>query len=251
MKRAIVGLFTVLLLFAAVASQAHDFNGEHLEYEFGWKGIPVAEAVVNINNRDCDGPCYRGTIDLQSKKYLDLIWKVRDRFEMSCVKKDYSPRHFLFKQREGRFELDTEIRLDKDAGLLKSTRYRVDKNKPYRSKKAPAKEMFCPLSALLYMRSRPLNVGDTESIQVFDGKRIHNLQWSVSGKEKVTIGLGQFDSLKVLPKITRSNEKDNESKVEKVRTVVLWISDDPSHTILKIESEVFVGSVYAELVKKN
>lgn len=239
-----------LLIFPATLALAYDFSGELLEYEFGWKGIPAANARVTIRDRDCNGPCYHVTIELTGKRYLDLFWKVRDRFEMICSKRDFSLRRYIFFQREGNFFLDTEIRLDEAAGLLRSTRFRVDKKKRYRDKSAPAKGTFGPLSSLLYMRSLPLRPGDEESIRVFDGKRTHTLSWRVVGVERIRIPLGEFEALKVVPRITRSSSRDKRGKVEKVRRVILWISRDPSHTILKIESKAFVGSIYADLTRR-
>lgn len=246
----------MVLVSAVLASStpafAQDFSGENVEYEFGWKGIPAANATVKIDTTPCDDPsqCYRVAVQLTGKGYLDMFWKVRDRFRAICGKSDYLPRYFLFLQREGGFQLDTEIKLDRQDHLLRSTRFRVDKNKPYTGKKAPAEGTYGPLSSILYMRGRPLNVGDVETIHVFDGKREHDLRWTALAKERIKIGLGEFDAIKVEPRIIRSTGDKEDSNVEAVRTVYMWVSDDPSHLVLKIESEVFWGSVYAELIKK-
>ena len=244
----LITLIAVAAFCVAATAFAHDFNGETLSYEFGWKGIPAADATVKIRDGKCDKPCYDIKIELKGKKYLDLFWKVRDRFESTCLKENYATQRFAFFQREGNFNLDTEVRLDKSAGRLRSTRFRIDKNKNYKDKSAGPEVVFGPLASLLYMRSQALNVGDSQSVDVFDGKRTHTLYWQVAAKEKIKIGLGQYNTLKLLPRITKSSSKDDKSKVEKVRKVTIWVSDDPSHTVLKIESEAFVGSVYAELV---
>ncbi len=252
MKQALAfGTIFISLWLYSGAAFTYDFSGEILAYEFGWKGIPAADAIVKIRSADCAGPCYKGVIDLQGKKYLDMFWTVRDRFEVVCSKLDYKPRRFTFFQREGAFQLDTEIVLDKPMGLLRSSRVRLDRPKRLANKVAPSATTYCPLSALLYMRSRPLNVGDEESIPVFDGKRTHTLYWKVTSREKIKVPVGEFDAVRVDPKIIRSDYKDKESKVEKVKKIILWLSNDPSHTILRIESEAFVGSIYAELVRKE
>ncbi|MBZ0270989.1 DUF3108 domain-containing protein [bacterium] len=235
------------LVLASVPAAAQLFAGETLKYEFGWNGIAAADVLVKIRPGNCDEPCLAGYIEGNGRKYLDMFWRVRDRFEFTVSSKDYSPRQYAFLQREGGFKLDTRIWLDKSANLLKSRRYRVDKNKDYTDKQAPAEGMYDPLGAILYMRSRPLNVGDKETVNVFDGKRRHVLEWTVLGKERVSIKLGVFDAIKIFPRIIKSSTRDDESKVEKVKKVTIWVEDKPAHTVLKIESEAFVGHIYAEL----
>ncbi len=247
-KTHVIIAVAALAFLCATNLFAHDFSGENLSYEFGWKGIPAADATVKIRNGQCGKPCYGIKIEMKGKKYLDLFWKVRDRFESTCLKDNYATQRYAFYQREGSFNLDTEITYNKKAGRLTSTRFRLDKNKNYKDKSAQPEVIFGPLASILYMRSNALNVGDEKSVQVFDGKRTHTLYWKVTGKEKVKIGMGEFNALKLMPRITKSSSKDDDSKVEKVRKVTIWVSDDPSHTVLKIESEAFVGSVYAELV---
>ncbi len=241
-------VITLLALCVTSPIFAHDFSTETLKYEFGWKGIPAADATVKIRNGQCEKACYNIKIELKGKKYLDLFWKVRDRIKSTCLKEDFSTQRYIFHQREGHFNLDTEILLDKEAGKLRSTRFRLDKNKNYKDKSAKPDVIFGPLASLLHMRSQPLKVGDEKSVSVFDGKRTHILNWKVVSKETIKIGIGQYNALKLIPRITKSSSKDKKSKVDKVRKVTIWISEDLSHTVLKIESEAFVGSIYAELV---
>jgi hypothetical protein len=244
-------LILVLLIAAPTPASPYDFTGENLTYEFGWNGITAADAQVKIAGANCEGSCQKATIDITGRKYLDMFWKVRDRIESTCAKNDYSTKVYSFFQREGQYNLDTVITLDKEAKMLRSKRYRTDKNKKYKDGRETAEGVYDPLAALLYMRSQPLLVGDDKTIKVFDGKRTHWLNWKVLGKEKISTKLGDYDALKVAPRIIKSNETDSKSKVEKVKKVMLWLSDDPAHTVLRIESEAFVGHIFAELVSKN
>lgn len=237
------------LVCAAIAGAA-DFAGENLEYEFGWKGIAAANASVQITEMACDGPCYAANIDIKGKPYLDMIWRVRDRIKTWAVKADYSPRKYVFYQREGGFELDTEIVLDKAEGLLKSTRFRKDKGKALTPKKAQAAGVYCPLSAILYMRAQPLEPGQRYTANVFDGKREHVIEWKVEEREKIKVGAGEFDAKRIAAQVIKSNVTDESSKVEKVRKVTIWVADAPNHLVLKVETQAFWGHIYGELIRK-
>jgi len=243
-------LFAFVLFALPSAAPAYDFAGETLTYEFGWNGIAAADATVKIRKGNCSEPCLAANLTVTGRKYLDLVWKIRDRIEITCFKDTYLPRTYTFFQREGRFNLDTEIWIDQKNGLLRSKRYRVDKKKRYRDKSVSMENTFGPVSSILYMRSRPLKVGDRETILAFDGKRSHQVEWQVLAKEKIKIGMGEFNALKIRPRITKSSSKDKKSNVEKVKKVTVWVTDDPAHIILKIESQAFVGHIYGELTSK-
>jgi hypothetical protein len=70
------------------------------------------------------------------------------------------------------------------------------------------------------------------------------------GEEHVKVPVGEFDTWKVQPRIVRSSEQDKSSKVEKVRKALLWIDKNEPHHIVRIESEAFVGNIFAELKQK-
>lgn len=240
-----------LWLLAAAPAPAVEFSGENLTYEFGWKGFTAATADVKIKDAQCDGPCWDAQIEINSTGMLDAIWKVRDRIVTKAVKADFTPRRYVFYQREGKFFLDTSITLDKATGLLRSTRYRIDQQKELTPKKSETTGTFCPLSAILYLRAQPLDVGGTYKVDVFDGKRQHTVAWAVQGTEELTVPAGTFRAKKIVGKVIKSNSRDEDSKVEKVREVTIWVADDdPEHMVLRIESSTFWGAIYGQLTRK-
>lgn len=244
----------VLLVVAALAladAPAIDFNGEHLVYEFGWQSISAATADVRVTTITDGGvPCYKIVMEIRGKSKLDWIWKVRDRIETITTVDSLLCHRFFFKQREGSFHLNTDVRLDPERNLLVSTRtrFRQGETKALSSKRSTA-DHFDPLSALYYVRRLELKAGEVHTIKAFDGKRTHDLTYTVLAEERIKIGLGEFDAWKIWPRIVRSSGRDAESNVNKVRKAHLWIDKKPPHNVLQVKSEVFVGKVYVELIK--
>jgi Protein of unknown function (DUF3108) len=249
-----IALFAALLIAAPAFSEEYDFTGEHLVYEFGWKGFTAAKVDIKIGSIPYKGhDCYDIDMKLNSLAKLDWIWKVRDRMTAYVRKSDGLPERFMYYQREGTFFLDTEIVHDQDTGRFQSTRTRIKdgKKKPYRSKWVKWGEHYDPVGALLRMRALPLEEGKTYTIKSFDGKREHEISYKVVGKEKIKIALGEFEAFRIEPRIVKSSGDKEKTNVDKVRKVTAWIATTPDQNVLKIESKVFVGAVYAELVKKK
>jgi len=249
--RGLLAFLAIIFLASVSHLFAYDFSGEELGYEFGWNGITAADASVKIVDKSCGEPCQSTTLLITGRKYLDMFWRVRDRLESLSTKPAFMPRNYVFYQREGQFNMDTSIELDQQAAHLRGKRFRLDKQKHFKDVEMEAQGLFDPISALLFIRSQPLQVGDERTIKVFDGKRVHWLNYKVLGTEKIKIKLGEFDTIKVAPRIIKSSSYEEKGKVEKVRQVTIWMTDSPAHTILRIESEAFVGHIFAELVKKN
>ncbi len=248
----VAAMVVVAALATLCLAGAVNFNGERLVYEFGWQAISAATAEVTVASISFGGePCYRATIQVRGKPKLDWIWKVRDKLESISNAQTLRCRVFTFQQRESNFNADTAIRLDPARNLLISTRtrYRNDGPRPMKSFTAPPDHLD-PLGALLYVRQAELAVGRTYALNVFDGKRSHVLNYDVLTLEHIKLAIGEFDAYKIWPRIVKSSGDDAESKVNKVRKAYLWIDKNPPHHLLKIESEVFVGHIYAELIQR-
>ncbi len=247
-------LFTLILTAGSAHTQADIFVGERLVYEFGWKGFTAAQAEISIGEMTYNGvDSYKLEIMLKSLARLDWIWKVRDRMVSWAAKKDLTCQRFFYEQREGKFYLDTTIELDKSDNILRSTRirYKDGKEKEYTPKWANADHLD-PVAALLHLRKQKMEVGGAYSLKVFDGKRRHTIQYKVVGKETIETDFGPKECFKIHPKILKSDKAKADSiQAEKVEKVTVWATASPEHTVMRIESKAWIGSVYAKLVKNN
>lgn len=248
-------IFFVLIILIALSRGAFagDLIGEKLTYEFGWQGYTAAKAEITVGEIDYYGtPCYEIEMNIRSLSKLEWIWKVRDKLTSYTRKSDLVPMRFYYLQREGKFALDTEILLDKPNNLLKSTRtqYKDDQIKHYRPKQVQLNGHMDPLGALLKMRKQDFKVGEKYEMRVFDGKREHVISYKVLTKETIDTKFGKQETFRIEPRIEKSSGDPDKTKVEKVQTVTLWIATSPDHTVYRIESKVWLGSVFAELVSK-
>lgn len=229
------------------------FAGERFAYEFGWNGIPAADAEITVGLVRYNGVrCYHVVIDLRTKRHVDWIWRMRDHIESYLEVGSLRPHRFVFRQREGSFHHDTDVIFDhvnRRATSIRTYRGRV-KTKTFDFGEG---EIYDPLGALLVMRSTPLETGQDRTIRVFDGKRIHTIRWEVTAEDTIDIGSGPLLSRRILPRILRSDppvRRRENSNTARVRKIFLWVGPPMASWVYRIESEVTVGRIYAQLIER-
>ena len=115
-----------------------------------------------------------------------------------------------------------------------------------RSSKFEFPRVFDLQSGLLYLRSQPLPDGNVQRIVVCSETAPYLATITVLGRERVTVPAGGYNAIKIDLQLNRI--KDNELQPhKKFRRASAWLSDDSDRVLLKIEAQVFVGSVVCEL----
>jgi hypothetical protein len=106
--------------------------------------------------------------------------------------------------------------------------------------------LFDLQSALLYLRSQSLQERSVQRIVVFSATDPYLATVTVLGRERVTVPAGTYNAIKFDLQLNRI--KDGQLQPHrKFRRANIWLSDDPDRLLLKIEAQVFIGSVFCEL----
>jgi len=69
----------------------------------------------------------------------------------------------------------------------------------------------------------------------------------VRGHENITVLAGQYRALKLDVQLSKVGPKLELLPHKKFRNASVWLSDDNDRLILRIEAQVYIGSVFAEL----
>ena len=107
--------------------------------------------------------------------------------------------------------------------------------------------LFDMESSFLYLRSLPLAVGETRTVALMTAGSPYLATITVVGKGKVQVKAGEFPAFEYtvnLEKITKLGTLEPRKGFKDARA---WISDDANRLILKVQADVFVGAVTAEL----
>ncbi len=107
--------------------------------------------------------------------------------------------------------------------------------------------LFDLYSALLYLRSQPLQDRNVQRIVVYPATSAYLATVTVLGRERLTGPTGAYNAIKLdlqLNKIGKTRELEPHRKF---RRATVWLSDDADRLLLKIQAQVFVGTVFVEL----
>jgi hypothetical protein len=121
-------------------------------------------------------------------------------------------------------------------------------NDPFPSKKTlKFPHMFDLHTALLFVRSQRLENGRSFSFVVYSITSPSLETVTVTGREKISVKAGRYNAIRLDLKqwdITKTFEIESDRNFKRATA---WLSDDADRLPLKIEAEIFVGSVWAEL----
>ena len=102
-------------------------------------------------------------------------------------------------------------------------------------------------SALLYLRSQPLADGNVHRIVVYPATSAYLATVTVIGHEKISVRAGIYNAIKIDLQLHRLGKNLELEPHRKFRRATIWVSDDSDRILLRIEAQIFIGTVFAEL----
>ena len=215
-----------------------------LKYGFGWNGIVAASGDVRLAKTNGDRIQFTasgGTIglaralwkyDVNHLAYLDAqTLRPLQIKEVSDVRSKRVRTDVTFTPQGV-----TSVREETSKGKAKSKTRRFD-----------YPHVQSVTSALLYLRTQPLTDGAVHRVVVYPETAGYLCTVTVVGREGVTVPTGNYEALKLdvhVDKIVGHRELLPHKKVKKA---TVWLSDDADRVVLRIEAQIFVGTVFAEL----
>lgn len=250
LARAALGLALCLLLPALgwanplAADPGLPFQpGERLTYELKWTVIPAGKAVLEVRPMTTINgeAAYHFVLTAKSTRFIDRIYKVRDRIEGFVDTELTRSMLYKKKQREGAVKKDVLVVFDAD-----SNQARYYKSGKIRKELPISVGTFDPLSAFYYSRSLELRENSVIQKPVSDGKRWVIGKAHVVRRETITLDNGDtYDTFLMEPDLSHVGGVFEKSKDAKLQ---LWVTADQRRIPVRIKSAVVVGSFTGELV---
>ncbi len=107
--------------------------------------------------------------------------------------------------------------------------------------------LFDLFSAMLYLRSQPLKERTVYRVVAYPATNAYLATVTVIGREKISVHAGSYSAIKLDLRLKRIGKQRQLEPHRKFRGATIWVSDDPERLLLRIEAQVFVGTVFAEL----
>ena len=214
----------------------------HARYGFGWSGFPGATADIRLQK----GAGNRLQLDLSARTIglVRSLWKF-DANGTSIIDAE-SLRPIVVKQVEHDRNEKTAIDLSfGPEGVTSKVTETPGKGTKVRRFDFP--NLFDLQSALLYLRSQPLQDRSVQRIVVYPQTSAYLATVTVLGRERITVPSGAYNAIKFELRLNKIGKQGELEAHRKFRRATAWISDDPDRLLLRLEAQIFIGSVFAEL----
>ena len=214
--------------------------GETLTYKVLYKlanvYVGAGEAVFTNTLEHMNGKdVYHVVGDGKTYSFYDKFYRVRDRYETYIDTATLQPLKFIRNINEGGYKTYENVT------FVKATNTAITTEGVY---KVPSCIQDV-LSAIFYARNIEwgrLKPGDKVPFDMFLDRQVYHLYIRYLGKETIRTKYAKFRTIKFKPLLIKGTIFEGGEKM------TVWVSDDPNHIALRVESPISVGSVIVDMI---
>lgn len=226
--------------FCGIRNKAFE-EGESISYNVFYNVIGLYVNAGNANfsvslDKMNNRPAYHVVGRGSSNPSYDWIFKVRDRYESYIDTANLQPLKFIRNIEEGGYKKFENITFNQETNTAVTTEgvYKVP---------GCIQDV---LSSIYYARNIDFNKYKPEDkipFAMFLDNEVYNLYIKYMGKETIKTKYGKFRAIKFKPLLVKGTLFEGGEKM------TVWVSDDPNHIPLRIESPIVVGSVKVDMMQ--
>jgi hypothetical protein len=204
-----------------------------LTYSVDWRVFTAGTAVFHIEQQ---GTTEKVTATADTVGNVNMIFPVVDKFSAGFDTKTGCSTGFSKTLQEGRRKVSSELTFDyKDGKQSELSRNLVKGTTKQQTASIPAC-VADTLSAIFYVGSRPLIVGQSVKFPLADSMRTVTVTMKVEGKEEIKTPSGTFQTVRVQPTA-------DEGIVKNRGNIWIWYTDDARHMPVQIRARLFWGTI--------
>ncbi len=211
--------------------------GEKLTYRVHYGPLDGGKAYFSIdaapqlvNNRNT----YYVKVHGKSAGLVDMMFKVKDEFESYIDQEALVPLKATKKIKEGKYTDSDFILFDHTAKTATGRRGKTE----------IVTNTQDIISAIYYARSMDMTSakpGDVFPVPFYMDGKTYELRFKFISRETLKTDMGSFKTIKVKPQLIEGRVfKDNDA-------LTLWVTDDENKIPVRVESDIFVGSIKVDL----
>lgn len=214
----------------------------HANYVFGWSGFTAATAEVQFS-RASDRFQLQGTG--HTTGLVRALWKYDVNYRANSDASNLRPIDAT--QVDGYRAKKVTTQLTFVGNTVHRTRFDTPGPSPAKPKDFTFPNLYDLLTSMLYVRSQPLAERSSCRVVVYPATNAYLVTATVLGREKVSVRAGKYNAIKIAVQLKRVGKNLELEPHRKFRRATVWVSDDSDRIILRIEAQIFVGTVFAEL----
>ena len=220
------------------------WSNESLKYGLYYSFIKAGTAYIktrgltNVNGKKA----YLIQTTAFSASVIDSVFKVRDINYSWLDANTFHSLGYSQSVREGNYKRDEWVTFDNENGRFYGEIQKKEEPKAIAGHLEI--EVLDMLSSLYFVRKQPLEVGKDVIFDIINREKQYPLVVKVLRKETVKTEAGKFNCWVVEPQF-----RGEGIFVAKGKSLKVWLTDDEYRMPVKMSVEVFIGSVYAELLE--
>jgi hypothetical protein len=251
-------LFVLLLLVAGTARA--DWRAElsppepggfpplrpvNLDYQCGWAGLTAGRVDAQFSRTGEDACKLEATA--ATTGLARALWRLDATHDahgnLLTLKPVTVRQQEVYSGKTVRTELDFD-----ENGVARLRESTTDKN-PARRKRYDFPNLYDLQTALLFVRSQKLDTGDVYRMVVYPGTAPYLATVTVLGRERIKVRAGAYPAIKMDLRLQKVTDDMMLAPHGKFKHATAWMSDDTDRLPLRVNAQIFVGSVWVELVK--
>ncbi|MSO18971.1 MAG: DUF3108 domain-containing protein [Acidobacteria bacterium] len=248
-----ITLLTLAVMLAGRSVIAQDQRlpftaGEKLRYNVSWRLLPAGHAeIVLSQDRSGQGSPGRWRVvgKAQSVGYVSNIYKVDDEYQSSfrnpplCSNGMHKVIHEGGRHRDVKLDFDAQRRV---ARVEEKNLQSGSNGAVVRSEQFPTPACVHDiLSALYFVRTRPLTVGQFIDVPINDGSKTINLRVEVQAEEDIKTELGVMRAVRVEPAVFDGKLFTGKGRMH------VWFSKDAQRVPIQLRAQIGVGTITATI----
>ena len=213
-------------------------------YRFGWSGVTAATGDIHFTKPSNDRFQLEGTG--RTIGFVRALWKLDVTQRAAANSQTLAPIEMQQRESYRSKKIVTHLTFT-NSGVTRTRTEGQGDNTETKSKQFAFPNLFDLHSAALYLRSQPLKDGSVYRLPIYPATNAYLAIIKVSGRDRISVHAGTYNAIKLDLQLKRIGKHLELEPYKKFRRATIWVSDDTERLILRIEAQIFVGTVFAEL----
>lgn len=212
------------------------------KYRFGWSMFTAAESDFTYTRQGGEGTM---TVNVRTIGAVRGLWRMDATHIAKLMVSPLRPLSVVHTAvwKDG----PDETRLVFTPSEVSRRREQKSSNEKVKTKRFTLPGIMDLHTALQFVRSQPLKDGEVYKLGVYPLTSPYLAQVQVLKRESLKLGEKTYPAIKLDVKLWRINNERKLEAHQKFKKASAWVADDENRMLLKVESELFIGSVWTEL----
>jgi hypothetical protein len=215
-----------------------------VHYAFGWNGFTAASGEVHVAKTTS------GRIEFQvtggTIGFARTLWDYDVKHVASVEAQTLRPIDVKEVEKMRSKHITTDLVFTAD-GVTSAREERKDEQVKSKTRKFDFPGVQSVNSALLHLRTQSLTDGAVHRTVVYPATSAYLCTATVLGRERLSVPAGTYNAVKLDLKLNKISKERELLPHKKMKKATVWVSDDVDRVVLRIEAQIFIGTVFAEL----